>query len=381
MISGNRKLAPLGIGLSLGQWVLAGCGGAVSAGGAITPGGGEGDDGFPFPGGIGVSPALGGTQGVAIDPNNNIYISSTQQLVAYDRNWHVLWTNDKLFAGLPSAVSHLGDVDYGNGYIYGPVEAWRACTSYLPAVLAVYSAETGQLVTWSDITADRHEASSVAVIPGSNQLVVSSYCSNESGFTTLWSYDLNALAANAPGSTITSIGTITLSTAIAQIQGISWNATASQFAIAADNNGQAGSLWLATATGSVTGPVYIVPASVGTELEGVDYNSGDLYYLENGYVYGVGPVPATPVFGLAPGTYCGTQAVTITDATSGATIYYTTDGTVASTSAAVYTGPLTVSASATVRAIAMGSGLVSSAEAAATYTINTSGCSAGAGPR
>ena len=37
------------------------------------------------------------------------------------------------------------------------------------------------------------------------------------------------------------------------------------------------------------------------------------------------PVTATPTFDPPPGTYGGTQFVTLSDATSNATIYYTTD--------------------------------------------------------
>lgn len=323
-----------------------------------------------------MSPDLFGSQGVALDSNNHVYVSSTQQLTAYGRKWDVVWNNTSPLAGMRSGVTHLGDVDYYNGYIYGPVDAYNGCGTFLPEALADYDATTGKLVTWSDITADGHEASSVTVIPDKNELVVSSFCSTKNGFTTLWIYDLNQLTTNPPGSTMTYSGTITLSTAIQNIQGISWNAAANQFVISADVAGIAGSLWVATATGTVSGPIYVIPSATGQELEGVDYSTGTLYYLEDGYVTGIGPIPAIPAFSEAAGTYCGTQTVAITDATAGATIYFTTDGTTPTTNSTVYSAPISVAVSETIRAMAMAGGLAGSAPTAATYTIQTSGCQA-----
>jgi sugar lactone lactonase YvrE len=78
---------------------------------------------------------------------------------------------------------------------------------------------------------------------------------------------------------------------------------------------------------------------------------------------------ATPVFSLAAGTYLNTQSVTITDSTPHAAIYYTTDGTGPTPGSTLYGGPITVTQSETVRAIAVATGYNISPIGSAAYVI------------
>jgi hypothetical protein len=89
---------------------------------------------------------------------------------------------------------------------------------------------------------------------------------------------------------------------------------------------------------------------------------------------GGGGQVAAPSFSPVGGNYTSAQSVTITTATSGATIRYTTDGsTPTSTSGTIYSSPVSIAATATLKAIAYKSGMSDSTVTSDTYTINTGG--------
>jgi hypothetical protein len=90
---------------------------------------------------------------------------------------------------------------------------------------------------------------------------------------------------------------------------------------------------------------------------------------------------ATPTFSPVPGIYSSVQTVAISDLTPGAQIYYTTNGAAPTTSSTLYTGPITVSATETLKAIATASGSLQSGTGSAVYIINmaTNGCPTGSG--
>ena len=79
--------------------------------------------------------------------------------------------------------------------------------------------------------------------------------------------------------------------------------------------------------------------------------------------------PATPAFSIPPGTYFSAQSVSISCATQGATIRYTTDGTTPTASSPIYSGPISVSSTMTINAVASKSGMSDSPIASGTFTI------------
>ncbi len=79
---------------------------------------------------------------------------------------------------------------------------------------------------------------------------------------------------------------------------------------------------------------------------------------------------AMPTFSVEAGTYYEAQSVTLSCATTGATIYYTTDGTTPSVSSTAYTSAISVSETMTIKAIAIKSDMTDSDVATATYTIS-----------
>jgi Chitobiase/beta-hexosaminidase C-terminal domain/Viral BACON domain len=78
---------------------------------------------------------------------------------------------------------------------------------------------------------------------------------------------------------------------------------------------------------------------------------------------------ATPAISRRSGFYIGLQTVTISDATHGATIYYSTNGKAPTGASTRYTGTITIPVSEKVEAIAYAPGFLPSAVSSASYTI------------
>ena len=100
-----------------------------------------------------------------------------------------------------------------------------------------------------------------------------------------------------------------------------------------------------------------IPATVGGNTAYVGFTAGtggltatqeilNWTYVVNSAV----PVAVTPTFSPGAGTYSGAQSVKISDATPGATIYYTTNGTTPTTASSNYGGAIAVNSTETLQA-------------------------------
>ncbi|WP_150132906.1 SBBP repeat-containing protein [Acidisarcina polymorpha] len=142
-----------------------------------------------------------------------------------------------------------------------------------------------------------------------------------------------------------------------QTGGISWKVDGQVIAHSPlDGNGDA-----TYSTGSLSaGPHLIVAAYLGEP---------DVYSASSGTITVTANQVATPTFPKLGGTYPTGETIKIETSTAGASIYYTTNGITPTTASTKYTGPLLISETSTVKAIAVASGYANSPVASATYTI------------
>lgn len=78
---------------------------------------------------------------------------------------------------------------------------------------------------------------------------------------------------------------------------------------------------------------------------------------------------AIPTANVASGSYTSSQKITLSDTTSGVSIYYTLDGTTPTSKSTLYANPITISSTKTLKAIAIDASGNSSSVFSATYII------------
>ena len=139
-------------------------------------------------------------------------------------------------------------------------------------------------------------------------------------------------------------------------------------------NNFSNSSW-SNATASSSGSIATITPTDGTAaFSGTIGTATRATQVKVYYSTGGTPTCSTPTFSLEQGRYCGSQSVTISSATTGSTIYYTTDGTDPTTSSSHGTegtasATVSVSSTQTLKAIATYTGYNNSSVASASYTI------------
>lgn len=115
-----------------------------------------------------------------------------------------------------------------------------------------------------------------------------------------------------------------------------------------------------------------IPAAVNSTSAYVGFTGGTGGYtaIQKILNWTYTQITAAPVISPASGTYSSGQAITMSDTTPNAVIYYTLDGSTPTSQSLVYTGPLTITNSSdNINAIAIASGYAASAQVAGAYSL------------
>ena len=190
-----------------------------------------------------------------------------------------------------------------------------------------------------------------------------------------WSVDGKEYAAGA---------TITIS-ADTMIKAV-WEDIPVTYTVSFDANGGSGTM----ADVTVNEGDYTLPECGFTSPEGKEYKAwqiGEDEYQPNSVYQVNADTVITALWQEAPvvietvatpkmprsGEFSGSKTITITCATPGAEIYFTVDGSIPSAASMRYTGPFSISATTTVKAVAIKAGMNDSEIVAATYTLYSGG--------
>ncbi|MBR5699406.1 MAG: chitobiase/beta-hexosaminidase C-terminal domain-containing protein [Prevotella sp.] len=224
------------------------------------------------------------------------------------------------------------------------------CTLLLLAVVSGAWAET-KSITFSELGLENGVQYTAPFTNGDVSVTFAGGANDGKYYTTgsgIRTYGNGTITIAANGKTITSIALTFSGTDYAPASGDVWTC---------DGTGTGTYGVDASWEGSATEVVLTRPTGSGHwRLQKVEVTFGN-------------PTCATPTFSPGEGTFTSAQSVSISCTTSGATIYYTIDGNDPTTSSSVYSSPIAVSTTTTIKAIAVKSGMDNSEVATATYMI------------
>jgi Malectin domain/Chitobiase/beta-hexosaminidase C-terminal domain/Fn3 associated/DUF5010 C-terminal domain/PQQ enzyme repeat len=237
-----------------------------------------------------------------------------------------------------------------------------AAPSFSPAPGSYSSAQS---VTISDTTAG---ASIFYTTDGSTPTTSSTLYSGPVAIAATTT--LQAIASDNFGSSSVTGGTYTLTPPAAPSFSPAPGSYTSAQSVTISDTTAGASIYYTTdgSTPTTSSTLYSGPVAIAatTTLQAIASDSFGSSSVTSG-TYTITP-PAAPSFSPAPGSYSSAQSVTISDTTAGASIYYTTDGSTPTTSSTLYSGPVAIAATTTLKAIASDS-IGSSSVTSGTYTI------------
>lgn len=210
-----------------------------------------------------VSPnLLDAHQGLCWD-GTHYYVVDTNAIHKYDASWNLIASNLDPLSAVGGAANHCGDPEVWEGVIYVPVENYASSSSYSFMHIARFSAADLSPISATNISAQGHEASSIARNPSDGLLYIASY----SDGSRLWKYSTSGEFQ----------GEMPLSRSISGIQGITFLDGKLYVTSGYSDTG----LWVAGPDGAGVIKATWTPSPSGV-IEGLTSVDGELMVLVDG---------------------------------------------------------------------------------------------------
>jgi len=340
----------------------------VTPAGIISTVAGNGTAGFSGDTAAATGAELWNPNGVAVDSKGNLYIADTDNCV-------IRMVNSKGIIATYAGVAPASNKNYDGPCVYlnasGGAYRNGGYNGDGPATAALLNLPQGiALDSAGDLYIADTQNSLVRVVSSKTGNLTTVAGSFPAGYTGDNGPAL-AAALNLPQSVaLDSNGNLYIADTNNQV--IREVTASNQYIATIAGNGTAG---FSGDTGLATSAELYFPAGVAVDAS-ADLYIADSYNNRIREVGAVSPSAATPVISQPSGTYATPLSVTLSDATPGAAIYYTTNGTTPATTAGgstyLYAGkaiPVDAIGTTVISAVATAKGLSESAVATATYMV------------